>query len=72
MSAKFPPRERFNWGYWDGRADQERGRFPLWCKSYNSHKHPSDKVYGRGYWAGRYDTSGANSSDEAWRGRAEA
>jgi hypothetical protein len=62
------PRERFNWGYWDGRADQATWRYAPWAKRPDA-KHPFDALYGQGYWAGRYDDSGPDTSDEAWSAR---
>ncbi len=63
------PRERFNWGYWDGLADRAKGRTAVWAKTaiYRC-KHPYDQAYGRGYWDGYYETSPAPvSSEAAWR-----
>lgn len=65
----FTTRERFNWGYWDGRADQDRGKFALWCRPCQTSGHPFDKIYGQGYWAGRYDQSETQSSATAWKAR---
>ena len=63
------PRIRFNWGYWDGRHDQERNKFAPWCKPCQTSGHPLDRIYGQGYWIGRYDQSGASTSDQAWKER---
>lgn len=60
-SSQFSPAERRNWGYWDGKAARERGRFPVWAKSYNHRQaHPFDQQYGKGFWAGWYDESHPN------------
>jgi hypothetical protein len=58
---QFSDRERFNWGYWDGRHDAERGRMPLWKRG--AHPWP---VYEAGYWYGRDDESPPTTSDSAW------
>lgn len=63
----FSDRERFNWGYWDGRYDQSRMQFADWCKDGKPDTHhPFDPVYGAGYWAGRQETTDTDSSAEAW------
>ncbi|HEX6957579.1 MAG TPA: hypothetical protein VF194_06285 [Ferrovibrio sp.] len=52
---KFSPADRRNWGYWDGRADAERGRMPPWNRPTADGAdcpHPFDRVYGEAYWAG--------------------
>jgi hypothetical protein len=60
----FSDRVRFNWGFWDGVADREAGRQPMW-------KAPHfDRVYGEGYEAGRSLLPGFPSpetSDAAWK-----
>lgn len=49
----FSPAIRRNWGYWDGI--NAKGRYPCWAKSHiHRQKHPSDKAYGEGFWAGWY------------------
>ncbi len=66
----FTPRIRFNWGFWDARADRERGngnrvfpalgRFPL----------PTDnKPYCEGYRAGLESPKVMDSSTPAWLAR---
>lgn len=51
-------KERFNWGYWDGKAHGERGKRPEWDKpSIMMCKHPFDDSYGKGYWKGWYEGS---------------
>jgi len=51
----FSPAERRNWGYWDGKAARERGRYPEWAECFHPRKkHPFDKQYGDGFWAGWY------------------
>ena len=60
MTARQPYKpstiERRNWGYWDGVYAKERCRYPQWAKSYNYKQcHPSDKIYGEGFWIGFYD-----------------
>ena len=62
-------RERFNWGYWDGRHDQERGKFAPWCGPCQTSGHPFDRIYGQGYWAGRYADRSETTSDAAWARR---
>lgn len=64
-------RERFNWGYWQGRADLDRGKWPMWGKAgvYQC-QHPFDAIYGQGYWAGRYENDlSVETSDAAWSQR---
>ena len=61
-TSQFSPAERRNWGYWDGKAARERGRYPEWAKSYNCcQKHPFDQQYGKGFWLGWYDQPHPNS-----------
>lgn len=62
MKSKLPanfernPMIRTNRGYWDGVADRERGRWPIWNKpSVYRCRHPFDQKYGQGYWIGRYN-----------------
>ena len=68
---KFPPRVRFNWGFWDGVADRETGfrdrrnipQGTIFCL-------PKDRVYRDGYEAGRGTTyRGEDSSEHAWLDR---
>jgi len=67
ISKTHSPRERFNWGYWDGRNDQERNKRPEWSKSCRVDLcHPFDSLYGKGYWAGRNDEARPDSSNTAW------
>jgi hypothetical protein len=68
---EFSARERFNWGYWDGRADHVSGNVPRWKSRYCDTPHPLDASYGKGYYAGLADSSGAESSDAAWNDRAK-
>lgn len=52
---QFSPAIRRNWGYWDGKAAREKGKFPIWARSFNHRQaHPHDKAYGEGFWAGWY------------------
>lgn len=67
MEATFSPRIRFNWGFWDGRADAQAKRNPMWST------HP-DASYKAGYYAGRETRDEANvtSSEPAWRAEQNA
>ncbi len=67
--SQFTRRVRFNWGFWDGKDDAEHNRFARWCKPGQTSGHPFDLIYGQGYWAGCYDTSGATISTPAWKAR---
>jgi len=54
-SSKFSPAERRNWGFWDGKADAAKGRYPQWCKyGADMRKAHFDKSYAAGYYAGWY------------------
>ncbi len=49
------PAERRNWGYWDGRAAREAGRWPEWCRPSADFRNAHyDKQYGTGFHAGWY------------------
>ncbi len=64
--SKFSPAERRNWGFWDGVADAERGRWPEWDRSHTYRgRHPFDKPYGEAYWAGRYGEAHPNAKAAA-------
>lgn len=55
-TSRASTQERFNWGYWDGRADQEKGKWPMWNKTAVFQcRHPFDQAYSKGYWKGRYE-----------------
>ena len=57
------PRERFNWGYWDGRSDRDRGgKIAPW---FGKGTH-FDVVYEKGYLYGRFDCNSPRTSDAAW------
>lgn len=70
------PRIRFNWGFWDARADKEAGRrdrreiqggelFALPCDGSNQ-----TRAYRDGYVAGRKESFAKEAtSDEAWKDR---
>jgi len=66
-ATKATPRIRFNWGFWDGRNDGLAGRSAVWSKHGKSHP---DKIYEKGYWAGRAtksDDPAPTSSEPAWK-----
>ena len=59
--TKFTPAERRNWGYWDGKAAHERGKWPEWCPCHaDMRKAHYDKQYGIGFHAGWYDEDHPN------------
>lgn len=58
------PRQRFNWGYWDGRTDRDShsSRIATWFG-----KIPHfDRVYEKGYLHGRFESDNPRTSDTAW------
>lgn len=60
-AATFTPAERRNWGYWDGKADGAKGRWPAWCKiGADMAKAHFDKSYAAGYKAGWYGDAHPN------------
>lgn len=65
MTAPFPARTRFYWGYWDARADRAIGR------RQRDHRGPRplpkwDRPYRDGYSAGWYSAQGTTSAELAY------
>lgn len=60
----WPAQIRKNWGYWDGVAARKAGRWPQWCRSWQSFdKAHFDKAYSEGFrigWYGEPAPKGAN------------
>jgi hypothetical protein len=76
--TKFPPRVRFNWGFWDAAADIRRGNLQrrLPSPQWSTQQFPLpafDKVYCAGYtiaWEAYQEALKAGTvkdSDEAWK-----
>ena len=55
MTDTRTPTERRNAGWFDGVNARKIHRFPIWNKvSVYRCRHPFDKPYGEGFWAGWY------------------
>lgn len=58
--TKYPPQQRFNWGFWQGIVDVQQKH--AW-----RHYSHFDKAYLKGYYAGRDSTYlGDITSTRAW------